>query len=416
MTDGTDLERLSTALKSAAPQPEAGAKARAMALALHSFDHAHAAAVPATAGPRPARLAGLSRLMESWGARPALAATASAVLVAIGLAAVLPLVPARGPAKLPPAPSQAEAPPNPAAAPPAATQPEAAQPETAQPETVLNKAAPEGPPLSSVAVAEPAPAAPLTARLEPAAPAEPATAVAADVVAPPDEMPAALADPAPFGALRQSLDSGTWPRPDQIDIPALVNAVSYGYPAPDGPEALRPAIAVLTTPWDRGSRLVIIGLQAGSDGVATGLTVQLDWNPAEVGQSLPLASGEGASPAPLGLPPGGQVTFIYQVTPATPQAMAGPAADLGILRLGWTDGQGQTGLALPIMAVDPIPADARLAAALAGFGLLLQQHAGPDAWSWDALIALASDAMGPKPSGNRANALALMQMARTQAP
>ena len=53
------------------------------------------------------------------------------------------------------------------------------------------------------------------------------------------------------------------------------------------------------------------------------------------------------------------------------------------------------------------------AAAIAGFGQLLRDPSWLGDWGWDEAIALAQSARGADPFGYRAEAIRLMQLAKT---
>lgn len=57
--------------------------------------------------------------------------------------------------------------------------------------------------------------------------------------------------------------------------------------------------------------------------------------------------------------------------------------------------------------------DTRLAAAIAGFGQLLQVSPYPGNWGDDQAIALATAAKGPDPYGYHAEAVTLMRLAQS---
>ena len=100
----------------------------------------------------------------------------------------------------------------------------------------------------------------------------------------------------------------------------------------------------------------------------------------------------------------------YSPTPAPPAA-----PELGFLRLRYKD-PGQTLSKLietPITATSTATDDTRFAAAIAGFGQLLQGSPYIGTWGYDQAIALAVEAKGRDDFGYRAEAVALMRLAQS---
>jgi Ca-activated chloride channel family protein len=125
---------------------------------------------------------------------------------------------------------------------------------------------------------------------------------------------------------------------------------------------------------------------------------------------------------------GHSVTALYEVTPvdsparrtdplrygATPTG--GDASELGFLRLRYkTPGNDVSRLIeTPIANATSTPdAEARFAAAIAGFGQLLREDKYLGDWSWTDAIALANGAKGEDAFGYRAEAVRLMRLAES---
>ncbi|QDL92301.1 DUF3520 domain-containing protein [Paroceanicella profunda] len=136
--------------------------------------------------------------------------------------------------------------------------------------------------------------------------------------------------------------------------------------------------------------------------------------------------------------PGHTVTALYEITPAplpdtrsakrgTADSAAGGAApsgsgtDLALVRLRYSTASDTesrlTTLDVPAAPATPGPADSialretRFAAAVAGFGLLLEGRRDLGAWGFAEAAALARDAAGPDESGRRAALAALIDTA-----
>ena len=124
---------------------------------------------------------------------------------------------------------------------------------------------------------------------------------------------------------------------------------------------------------------------------------------------------------------GHSVTAIYEVTPVgspaqlsdplryQPAEVATTSDELGFLRLRFKQpGAAESQLIeMPIRAGGTASADMRFAAAIAGFGQLLQDSTYLGDWGYDQAIALANAAKGDDPFGYRAEAVRLMRLAQS---
>jgi Ca-activated chloride channel family protein len=124
---------------------------------------------------------------------------------------------------------------------------------------------------------------------------------------------------------------------------------------------------------------------------------------------------------------GTQVTAIYEVTAPGSEALLndplryGTSAvteaaggELGFLRLRWKAPgvESSTLIETPITGSEMPTDETRFAAAIAGFGQLLQGSVYLGDWGWDGAIALASGARGDDPYGYRIEAVNLMRLAQ----
>lgn len=170
--------------------------------------------------------------------------------------------------------------------------------------------------------------------------------------------------------------------------------------------------------------------------IADDVKIQVEWNPATVAEyrligyeTRALAredfNDDRVDAGEIGA--GHAVTAIYEITAPDSAARAtdplrfgtatatAPTGELGFLRLRWKDpGQDSSQLIetpiLPDMA--PVGAEARFAAAMAGFGQLLTGGRYLGDWGWDEAIALALEGRGDDPFGYRAQAIGLMRLAQ----
>ncbi|MBE2278746.1 MAG: VWA domain-containing protein, partial [Rhodobacteraceae bacterium] len=171
--------------------------------------------------------------------------------------------------------------------------------------------------------------------------------------------------------------------------------------------------------------------------IADDVKVQVEWNPARVAEYRLIGyetralrredfNNDRIDAGEIGA--GLQVTAIYEVTPVGSEAVLndplryGTAADqgagpdeMGFLRLRWKEPGAETSqlIEMPITGAEPASADTRFAAAIAGFGQLLQGSPYLGQWGWDGAIALALANRGEDPFGYRIEAVNLMRLAES---
>ncbi|MBC7478385.1 MAG: VWA domain-containing protein [Pseudorhodobacter sp.] len=170
--------------------------------------------------------------------------------------------------------------------------------------------------------------------------------------------------------------------------------------------------------------------------IADDVKIQVEWNPARVAEYRLIGyetralrredfNNDRVDAGEIGA--GLQVTALYEVTaPGSPALLndalrygkapqVGGSPELGFLRLRYKN-PGQTASNLietPITPASQPTDDARFAAAIAGFGQLLQHSTYIGSWGYDQAIALASGAKGADPYGYRAEAVTLMRLAQS---
>ncbi|WP_425452671.1 vWA domain-containing protein [Paracoccus lutimaris] len=174
--------------------------------------------------------------------------------------------------------------------------------------------------------------------------------------------------------------------------------------------------------------------------IAGDVKIQVEWNPAEVAEyrligyeTRALAredfSNDKIDAGEIGA--GHSATALYEITApgspalrnqplryAAPAAVTGTGNELGHLRLRYKlPGEATSALIeTPILAGQGgNDADARFAAAIAGFGQLLSGDKYLGDWGWDQAIALASDSRGEDAFGYRSEAVGLMRLAKALA-
>ena len=170
--------------------------------------------------------------------------------------------------------------------------------------------------------------------------------------------------------------------------------------------------------------------------IADDVKIQIEWNPAEVAEYRLIGyetralrredfNNDAVDAGEIGA--GTQVTAIYEVTAPGSDALlndplrygstppADGATELGILKVRAKAPGAQTSdlIETPITGTEPATDDARFAAAIAGFGQLLQDSVYLNDWGWDEAIALALSARGDDAYGYRIEAVNLMRLAQS---
>jgi Ca-activated chloride channel family protein len=170
--------------------------------------------------------------------------------------------------------------------------------------------------------------------------------------------------------------------------------------------------------------------------IADDVKIQVEWNPSQVAEYRLIGyetralrredfNNDAVDAGEIGA--GRQVTAIYEVTAPGSDALLtdplrygaapaeGTAGELGFLRLRWkAPGEDASTLVeTPITGAEPASTETRFAAAIAGFGQLLQGSVYLGDWGWDEAIALALANRGEDAFGYRIEAVNLMRLAQS---
>jgi len=184
-----------------------------------------------------------------------------------------------------------------------------------------------------------------------------------------------------------------------------------------------------------GQKVLVDQLTGALFPIADDVKIQVEWNPAQVAQYRLIGyetralvredfNNDRVDAGEIGA--GHQVTAIYEVTAPNSPALRndalryGTAAEvtggeeLGFLRLRMKAPGSDTSTLSETPIVDAAPSDdARFAAAIAGFGQLLQGSVYLNDWGWDDAILLADGARGADGFGYRIEAINLMRLAKS---
>ncbi|HEY8666168.1 MAG TPA: von Willebrand factor type A domain-containing protein [Tepidisphaeraceae bacterium] len=239
---------------------------------------------------------------------------------------------------------------------------------------------------------------------------------------------------ASYGQIKRHLKNGQLPPKEEVRIEEMVNAFDYHYapPAPGTPFAAN--IEIGPCPWNEGHQLARIGLQARDVATSTPQTiardvkVQVSFNQDRV-KSYRLIGYESAAPAPAPatrpagatqgatIEAGRAVTALYDVIPARSTSAPGSRPILTVKLQYVLPAATQTStleFANTNELADPTAPseDFRFAAAVAGFGMLLEDSPHKAAATYDTLFALAEAAKGNDKTGQRAEFITLLRRAQ----
>jgi Ca-activated chloride channel homolog len=171
--------------------------------------------------------------------------------------------------------------------------------------------------------------------------------------------------------------------------------------------------------------------------IADDVKIQVEWNPATVAEYRLIGyetralrredfNNDAVDAGEIGA--GRQVTAIYEVTAPGSDALLndplrygsaaateGADGELGFLRLRWKapGEEASTLVETPITGTEGASTETRFAAAIAGFGQLLQGSVYLGDWGWDQAIELALANRGEDAFGYRIEAVNLMRLAQS---
>lgn len=213
-------------------------------------------------------------------------------------------------------------------------------------------------------------------------------------------------DPAGYARLRASLEAGVRPGAGDVQIEDLINHFASADVASTDQAPVAADLEVAAAPWNPAHRLVRIGLRAreatGPAGagavVVQGARLQVDFNPARVASyrliGYEFSRQESGTDAGADLRTGQKVTALYEIVPAA-VAAAEAGGDLLALRVDYRLPNEETERRLDLALADAgaafaaASADFKFAAAVAGFGLLLQESPFRGSASYEDVVGWA---------------------------
>jgi len=233
-------------------------------------------------------------------------------------------------------------------------------------------------------------------------------------------------DVSSYQRVKRSLDAGRLPAREVVNLSGIVNALPCEDDINSETVSMQSGLpftvsaAVAEAPWQRDHRLVRICIRASDDVQA--LSAQLEFNPATVRFCRLVGGGamttphqfNAAAPVTGHVRAGTSLTVLYEVVPS------GPSAGTGVLMKAAFRHKkpGSSLISISDLVVrdegrllkDSSP-DFKLAAAAAGFSMLVGAASPGDFLSWDDVHALAVSAQSGGRSGDRVEFVRLIEKA-----
>jgi Ca-activated chloride channel family protein len=235
-------------------------------------------------------------------------------------------------------------------------------------------------------------------------------------------------DTASYENVKRTIEAGSLPPKEAVQIEGMINAFSYDYPEPDADSTFAVAADAVISPWTREHRLVRIVVNPRnrrSGVIAKGVKIQVEFNPACVSAYRLIGYQKMTAGAPSSgddadgeeVRGGRAVTALYEVVPNT--ALTGtPADQMLTVKLSHRNPEsGRTEVAehpLANAASDfaTAPPDLKFAVAVAEFGLILRGSAEMANANLVSVLASAEAGRGRDPAGDRAGFIELVRKAQ----
>lgn len=220
-----------------------------------------------------------------------------------------------------------------------------------------------------------------------------------------------------YDELRKSLFEDRLPSRRAVKIDGLVNAFDYEYPEPTGNAVFAGQIEIGQCPWAPGHRLARVQLKAkpGDGVVAQNVQAEVTFNKSAVQSWRLLADENSAGGAGTGenVSGGHAVTALYEVVPAKKHDESGEMLSLNVQFRRPDSSQMQSASFLGQDSDERVSSDDfRFAAAVAEFGMVMQNSEGRGNASIDSVIQLADSARGVDAMHQRAKFIDLVGRAK----
>ena len=233
-------------------------------------------------------------------------------------------------------------------------------------------------------------------------------------------------DTASYDELRRALFDDRLPAHGSVKIEGLVNAFSYDGPIPAVGAAFGGRVEVEECPWQPNHRLARIAVKAreGSGAIAEDVRTEVAFAPAAVKSYRLLGYQDGVKDDASGPAPsrpgervlaGTMVTALYELVPATGDSASTQLLTLRVRYRPTRDAVQQT---VQFVGTDPhsdlksASSDFQFVAAVAEFGLLLDDSPARGHANVNDVIALAEAGRGADPSGQRRQFIGLARHAK----
>jgi len=276
------------------------------------------------------------------------------------------------------------------------------------------------------------------------------------------EFEAAAAIPSSYAIVRRFINEGALPPKDSARIEEMINHFTYDYPEPTREQPLSLDVEVATCPWADSHRLIRIGLKgretASSEAdtgemparpvkIAKEVKIQVEFNPAEVAsyrligyeQQMPGKEGLNRNEIDAGeIDAGHSVTAFYEVVPAEasvnlaarmpqmdsrqqgsyPTHSAQESSETLTVKLRYKKPNDDKSESIQRTLVDDgkhfasASPDFKFAAAVAEFGMLLNESAFKGNGTLDAVLEWAQQGKGIDANGYRAEFVDLVRKAQ----
>jgi hypothetical protein len=232
-----------------------------------------------------------------------------------------------------------------------------------------------------------------------------------------------------YEAIQKSIQAGTLPSPEVVQIDSLINAFKVNDATPVSREPFKVHIQLTTCPWNPKNALARIALvaQKGPSETPGPLARQVEWhfqlNPTRV-EAYRILGYDDAPGKTLATIPSEQViplnfqrVVLIEIIPNEKTKNASETAEWLAVQVNYQSIEGekiQRSVALQgtIENLNQSSPDLQFAAATAQFGALLKKLPNTEKATWNSTLELARNGVGEDPEGERHQFVALVEKAK----